>query len=270
MTEKHIKSLVTNPYLLLVLSVLGLALPALGVTESKVVAILCLLTAFVIGSFGLVGSTKKWRIENRRRSNLLLVAIWLALLVAVYSYAERSRRAEISSSAFYAGVGNLPERKTVPTWDGRPWDESMYADVRLSITNQGDEALQNVDLNLSFDKDTHLVFTALGQLSDVNGVRLGPPSLPEWHPVPLEGSDHHIYFLPVPKMPFASKTYKVFIPRLESSDALRLIVGVGNVMQVKNTPPTVPSKIYLDGSAEAPANEGSKKFSIHEVVEVKR
>ena len=83
----------------------------------------------------------------------------------------------ISFRAMAVGIGNMPERKKLTeTWDGKPWDEDHYEDVRLSIDNNLALPLEQLDLSVSVtegDKDMRIA--AIGELNGVNGVQFRVP-----------------------------------------------------------------------------------------------
>ena len=85
----------------------------------------------------------------------------------------------LSFRAFWVGVGNMPERSQVTnTWNGKPWDENDYADVRLTITSTADLALQDVDLDISVAKeDPKTGIAGIAQLTNISGVEFHKPPL---------------------------------------------------------------------------------------------
>jgi hypothetical protein len=79
--------------------------------------------------------------------------------------------------AMYVGVGNMPERAGVVTLNDKPWDKDAHADVRLTITNDLDLALQDLDINIDVaEGDPKVVIAGIAQLTKVSGLEFQKPT----------------------------------------------------------------------------------------------
>ena len=172
--------------------------------------------------------------------------------------------------AMATAIGNLPERKRVSmTWDGKPWDEAHYSDVRLTMENTFEFPLQNIDLTISAtDGNETSRIAGIGQLSDVNGIEYHPPKSPELPPLSLRGEDGNLYRLPTADV-FGSvwlpaTTFRIFCPRLLPGEPLRLIIATVQSNKVKRP----PVRVRITGVYETGPSEGSVRGRIDEVVTV--
>ena len=179
----------------------------------------------------------------------------------------------ISFRAIAVGIGNMPERKKLAeTWDGKPWDEDHYEDVRLSIDNNLALPLEQLDLSVSVtegDKDMRIA--AIGEVNDVSGVQFrAPQGVPHGQlpPLRLHGADGKDYNLPVEdiasKMHLPAPSYQMFCPRLEPKDTLHLIMGVSGTTVSKKS----PSRLRITGTYHAESISGNVVGRIDEVVAV--
>ncbi len=177
----------------------------------------------------------------------------------------------LSFRAFWAEPGNMPERSQVKNiWNGKPWDEHDYADVRLTITSTVDLALQDVDLDISVAKeDPKTGIAGIAQLTNVSGVEFHkPPFVPE--PVlRVQGQDGKSHNLPIPGFSFLEEhrivpDYRVFCPRLAQRDTIRLILATICLGQ----PGTPPSRLRITGSYVTESSAGRTTAQVNEVVVV--
>lgn len=174
----------------------------------------------------------------------------------------------LSFQAFWVGIGNLPERsKVTNTWDGKPWDEHDYADVRLTITNGLDLALQNVDLDINVATEEPTGIAGIGQLTNINGIEFRKPALNIREPTLQlqDKSDGKWYNLPL--SPFFDEhrivpDYRIFCPRLAQRDIIRLILATIHLEQ-RGKP---PKKLRITGSYVTESGQGRTTGQVNEVV----
>lgn len=174
----------------------------------------------------------------------------------------------LSFKAFWVGIGNLPERsKVTNTWDGKPWDEHDYADVRLTITNGLDLALQNVDLDINVATEEPTGIAGIGQLTNINGIEFRKPALNIREPTLQlqDKSDGKWYNLPL--SPFFDEhrivpDYRIFCPRLAQRDIIRLILATIHLEQHGKP----PKKLRITGSYVTESGQGRTTGQVNEVV----
>ena len=209
------------------------------------------------------------RLKARRKAVTLVVGVMAAVLLLGLDIKlpapKETASARVIFHALTTGIGNLPDRKRVSvTWDGKPWDEAHYADVRLSIENTSDFPLQNLDLNISAaDGKDHARIAGIGQLTDVKGVDFHPPRTPDLS-VGLRGTDGKVYHFPFTDMLgwIPAIKFRVFCPRLLPRQTLRLIIAV------IGGPTRPPKQLQLTGTYETAPSEGSTRGQINETVGV--
>ena len=176
---------------------------------------------------------------------------------------------DLAYGATFVGIANMPERQHVKTWNEKPWDESNYSDVRLTIGNTHDFPLENLDLEISVSEgDKEQLIAGIDQLSAVSGVEFRRPSVPQTPPVRLRGRDGNTYNLPIDSMldktHFPSPSYKMFCPRLLAKDGLRLIIAAAFTGRIKRP----PERLRISGSYETAPSEGSKRVQVDKIVQV--
>jgi hypothetical protein len=176
----------------------------------------------------------------------------------------------LALQAYRVGLGNMPERSRVTnTWNGQPWDESDFADVRLKITNNIGLALQDIDLDITFtEDDPEAGIAGIGQLTDISGIefRKTPLNMPE-PAFKLRGTDGKSYNLPL--NPFMEehrvvRDYRMFCPRLAQRDIIRLIIAAICL----NHPKKPPSRLKITGTYVTESSAGRMTVQVNEVVMV--
>lgn len=100
--------------------------------------------------------------------------------------AEQSKKAvppnALAFRALSVGIRNEPERAQATTWDGKPWNEDLYADVRLSIENVFEYPVQDIDLDINVaDGNQKAQIGAIGQLTDEVVWNFVDPKYRRWY-----------------------------------------------------------------------------------------
>ncbi|HEU0046121.1 MAG TPA: hypothetical protein VFQ43_00785 [Nitrososphaera sp.] len=168
-------------------------------------------------------------------------------------------------------IGNLPERQKVSlTWNGKPWDEQQYSDVRLTINNNLDYQIQNSDLAISaMDGEEHLGIAGIGQLSDVSGVEFHPP-LTQWPQLRLRGKDGKDYVFDATDMLgnkwLPAREFRIFCPRLLPNEPLRLIIAT--VRDNGNKKPA--TSLHIKGTYETAQSEGSMRRKLDQTIVIEQ
>jgi hypothetical protein len=172
--------------------------------------------------------------------------------------------------ALATAIGNMPELKRVQlTWDSKPWNEEHYSDVRLTIENTFDFALQNLDLNIiATDGEEKSRVAGIGQLSDVNGLEFHPPKMPEMPPLALRGTDGKTYQLPTDTLFgntwLPATKFRIFCSRLLPGEPLRLIIATVHDDGTK----IPPNHLRITGVYETAPSEGSIRGRVDKIVKV--
>jgi hypothetical protein len=215
-----------------VYSLLAHAIPHLG-PKKRILSVIAV--SVVVGGLGALGTLEQYHHDHP---------------------SERTPARALAFHAVYFGIRNLPERSLVTnTWDEKPWDEDDYADVRLTITNTIDSPLQNLDLVISVvEGDPKAGIAGIAQLTDISGVEFRKPSLQ----IPdvafrLRGEDGKPINFPFPAGAFEHTVvsqYRMFCPRLEQGDVIRLILATIYI-GAHNRPPdranSVPAGVRQTG-----------------------
>src|ERR1700686_753137 len=195
-------------------------------------------TVFVFCAFGVVG------------------VLWFARVELASSRSPVSLNLKFDS--FTTAVGNLPDRARTSTWNGDPWDEKEYTDVRLRIDNVGAK-IRDLDLALKLvgddDSDkSFYVIPAIGQTTDLHGVEFIPPQ-PQEMTIALKGADNKTYTLPFSTAfgkgwsTLPPRSIRVIVPQLLDGQHLILIIGTSHISTP--TEAKIPSHIEVSGTGDA-------------------
>jgi hypothetical protein len=224
----------------------------------------------------LVAVEHQGRRSARAAVAIVLVIVWVfvgAFCIHQFQIRKISLAAlssAITFKAFSAVPGDLPERSRVTeTYDGKPWNESTFADVRLSVTNHADVPIQNLSLTIDVTYgDEKPGIAAIGQLSEITGV-----TFPKQQPFPdaaisvVDKSGHHSN-IPIgswlAKLPIAYAKQDVICPALRAHEELRLILGT-TYWHENNKP---PARLKITGSYETTPGTGSVRGTIDQVIPV--
>lgn len=218
--------------------------------------------------------SRKWHVVVRRAAALIVFV--LVVLVAGYQpfsqwRQERAIRSILSFSAVSVGIGNMPGRERVATFDGKPWDEEHYGDLRVLVGNTRDVALLNLDLSIDLsDSDKDIRIVGIGQLSTINGVEFRQSQAPvgSLPVIRLRGKDGKTYNLPVDSMTqgmnMPAKRLRVICPRLEPTEGLKLILATVDGSPSK----VVPKQIRITGTVFADSASGFLRSNFDALVPV--
>jgi|SRR5665213_1346948 len=173
--------------------------------------------------------------------------------------------AGLSFRSIAVNVLNMPERKKVKFYDGRPWHENEYSDVRLSITNATDFPLQNLDLQVgALANERKFWLVGIAQLSAIKAVEFRTPPVPSMDPIVLKDVNGKDTLLPFP-FPDLLKTppfpyYVVFCPRLGPHETIELILAT--ITEGISTSGNPPGQLRITGSSETALSEGGKRVPV--------
>jgi hypothetical protein len=230
---------------------------------------------FSIGYFVLLSRIIYWAALDCADSKLqkvlfVIVAIAVVGVVGIASLRLASSRSPVSLTlkfeSFTTAVGNLPERAKVSTWDGGPWNENGYADVRLRIDNVGAK-IRDLDLSLklvgeSDSGSSFYVIPAIGQTTELHGVEFIPPQ-PQEMTINLRGIDNKLYTAPFP-MNFGKgwstlppRSIRVIVPQLLDGQHLTLIIGTSHASASNQS--KAPKYIEVSGTGDALINGNTRQ-----------
>ena len=179
----------------------------------------------------------------------------------------------------HVDIGNMPERKSVTnTWNGKPWDEDFYSDVRLNLQNGPNYRIENIDLAITVpgnSKDPkRILIAAIDQLTKVPGVEFPKPNPAEATfdiggfkmPVSLQTSAPPNAW---PNLP--QQSLKAFIPKLLGGQKLELIIGVkqANQPSLPAIEKPIPKYLHVTGTYQVIGKESIPRTLVDELVEVK-
>lgn len=213
-------------------------------------------TIFVFIAFGVVG------------------VVWYASMALASSRSPVLLNLQFES--YTTAVGNLPERAKALTWNGDPWEENKYGDVRLRIDNAGAK-VKELDLALKLvnrddSPQSFYVITAVGQTTELHGVEFIPPQPPE-ATIALRGADNKTYTAPF-NLAFGKgwstlppRSIRVIVPKLLDGQHLTLIIGTDHNSASESK---IPSYIEVSGTGDA-LIEGNTRQGIlkKQLVEIK-
>lgn len=216
-------------------------------------------TAFVIGALILTG-----------------LACYLCIAFAL-SKAPHNGPQVLSFDSLVA-IENMPETRAVKnTWDGKPWNHDLYADVRLTMENKSDYRLENIDLSIATpgeDNDPfRVVMAAIDQTTNLPGIEFPPPPGLDTNirlrgqggivniPInPLAGLTGGWKSLPVPSV-------KLYASKIMERQRLELILatyfgGTGKKL--------APKQLRISGTYDVVLKSGNKQSTtLNSIVDVK-
>jgi len=253
-----------------VISTLALALitaGGLGVLSMNPPAVKLAYWCFSIGYSVLLFRIIWWALKEchdspQQKAIFVFVAFGIVGLVWYASMGLASSRSPVSLNlrfeSFTTAVGNLPDRAKASTWNGDPWDENEYADVRLRIDNTGVK-IKDLDLTLKLvgdddlDRSRYFVIPAIGQTTELHGVEFIPTQLGELTTA-LKGADGKTYTFPLntdlgkgwSTLPLSS--IRVIVSQLLEGQHLSIIIGTSHIPKSESK---VPSHIEVSGTGDA-------------------
>ena len=151
--------------------------------------------------------------------------------------------------------------------DGIEWKHG-YGDLRLTIGNNSESSIQNLDLNIWIvSKGTIL---DMGQLSDIDGVKFNIADTPEMN-IKIRAADGQDAMLPLldnlgtgKRFPF-SKQWKMFCPRLGGRIKLKLVLIASSENSVVQA-----TTMRVFGSYELMPSEGSKTMVVDTTISIEQ
>jgi hypothetical protein len=232
---------------------------------------------FVVGYLILLTKAIEWIVFERNDSRLAKVVFVLTTSFVIGAACYGSILFAHSKNTFTVAkpyftcyttdVLNMPERKTVKnTWDGKPWNDTEYADVRFSIENKADALFQNLDLTVGPGDEKGFRIAAIDQLSEVPGVEFPKSQFPDFTLKVMGNDDRpHTLVLPTSKMALPTTTVKLYAAKLVQNQSIKVILGI---TQGKPSGNSAPKELHIKGTYETSVNGTPHQAKLDEIVPV--
>ncbi len=203
---------------------------------------------------------------------------WYKSVAFADSKIPRNGPEVLAFDSLIASLGNMPERKSASnTWDGKPWNDDVYTDVRLTIENKSNYRVENVDLTVATpgeDSDPNrILIGAIDQVTHLPGVEFPKPPPVDMN-LRLRGKDNEVYNFPVGSdtiLPtgwgaLPRPAVKVFMSKLVEQQKAKLIIGTLSAGAPRKV---APRHLKISGTYDVVESERRERTTISRVIDVK-
>ena len=254
---------------------LGLGVAVLGILivlfpPVHPISIICwLVMIFLLGIYPVL-HLAEWLAQGKKRTPAytLVVVLWAsaAALMGTHLWPPKSK-------LVFNGLATNMTHAKGDSFAGIKWEEE-FTELRLSIFNRNKTSIQNVDLIVQVLDAPNLpdVIWDMGQLTDIPGVELKPPSPDFDHIVSLKTGDGTVVHLSLHDMwsqagmknPLFSDHWNMTCRMLPTQTEVRLVLATG-----KKTD-RIATSIHVLGTYELMPGEGSRIVQVNSMVPIQR
>lgn len=163
----------------------------------------------------------------------------------------------------------MPKLGTTPnTWNGEPWNEDTYTDLRIAIEDKSTTMLQALNLDISVAETSQpFRIAAIDQLTDTANIEFPKPDMDIVAPLPgADGQLHNFPFSFSNAKRWGSipvKHIAVYIPHVFYHQKVRLILAAVHDIRGDTS---LPDKIRITGRYETVVDDAPYHGEIDKLI----